>query len=112
MLNGREKHVLRALDVGARGFHREELARGNLLERRCGKHVIHAAHSDVHGLLVAHITDVELHLAGLFRMLCLQAVPHVVLLLLVAGEDADLTDVAVQEATEDGVTETARTAGY
>ena len=32
---------------------------------------------------------------------------HVVLLLLVAGEDADLPDVAVQEAAEDGVAETA-----
>ena len=32
MFYGREKHVLRALDVGARGLHREELARGNLFE--------------------------------------------------------------------------------
>ena len=37
--------------------------------------------------------------------------PHVVLLLLVAREDADLLDVAVQEAAEDGVAETAGAAG-
>ena len=36
---------------------------------------------------------------------------HVVLLLLVAREDADLPDVAVQEAAEDGVAEAARAAG-
>ena len=32
VLNGREKHVLGALHVGARGLHREELARGDLLK--------------------------------------------------------------------------------
>ena len=34
VLDGREKHVLRPLHVGAGGLHREELARGNLLKRR------------------------------------------------------------------------------
>ena len=36
---------------------------------------------------------------------------HVVLLLFVAGEDADLLDVAIQEAAEHGVAEAARAAG-
>ena len=36
---------------------------------------------------------------------------HIVLLLLVAGEDAYFPDVAVQEAAEDGVAEAARAAG-
>lgn len=36
---------------------------------------------------------------------------HVILLLLIAGEDADFLDVAVQEAAEDGVAEAARAAG-
>ena len=34
VLDGREKHVLGALYVGARRLHREELARGDLLKRR------------------------------------------------------------------------------
>ena len=44
-------------------------------------------------------------------MLCLQAVAHVVLLLLVTGEYADLPDVAVEETAEDGVSEAAGAAG-
>ena len=105
VLDGREKHVLRPLDVGARRLHREELTRGNLLERRGREHVVHAAHGDVHRLLVAHVADIELDLG------VLQPVTHVVLLLLVAREDADLPDVAVQEAAEDGVAERPRAAG-
>ena len=105
MFYGREKHVLGALDVGARGLHREELARGHLFEGCRREHVVHAAHGDVHRLLVAHVADIELDLG------VLQPVTHVVLLLLVAGEDADLPDVAVQEAAEDCVAEAARTAG-
>ena len=65
VFDGREKHIFSALDVGARGFHREELARGNLLKGRCGEHVVHAAHRDVNGLLVAHVADVELDLGVL-----------------------------------------------
>ena len=105
VLDGREKHVLGALHVGARRLHREELARGNLLKSGGGEDVVHAAHGDVHGLLVANVADVELDLG------VLQPVTHVVLLLLVAGEDADLPDVAVQEAAEDGVAETTGAAG-
>ena len=104
MFYGREQHVLGALHVGAGGLHREELARGNLFEGRRREHVVHAAHGDVHRLLVAHVADIELDLG------VLQPVTHVVLLLLVAREDADLTDVAVQEAAEDGVAEAARAA--
>lgn len=37
--------------------------------------------------------------------------PHVVLFLLIAREDADLLDVAVKEAAEDGVAEAAGAAG-
>ena len=46
------------------------------------------------------------HLSGLLRMLRLKAVAHVVLLLLVAREDADLAEAAVEEPPEHGVTET------
>ncbi len=45
-------------------------------------------------------------------MLRLKAVAHVVLLLLVAREDADLPEAAVEEPPEHGVTETARAACY
>jgi hypothetical protein len=57
------------------------------------------------GMRIAHVADVELQLAVVVEL------PHVVLLLLVAGEDADFTDVGVEEAAEDGVAEGAGTAG-
>lgn len=60
---------------------------------------------------VADITDVELDLVGVVRVFGLQFVAHIVLLLLIAGEDADLADVGGQEMLEDGVAERAGAAG-
>ena len=105
VLDGGLQHVLRAQDVGARRLQREELARGHLLQRRSGEHVVHAVHRDVDRVLVAHVADVELHLR------VLQRVPHVVLLLLVAREDPYLPDVRVQETAQHRVAETARAPG-
>ena len=112
VLYGREEHVLRAQDVRARGLHREELARGHLLEGRGAEHVVHTAHRHVHRRPVADVAYVELHLPRQLRAPRLQAVAHVVLLLLVAREDADLPEAAVEEPPEHGVTETARAACY
>ena len=42
---------------------------------------------------------------------CLIFVPHIILFLLIAGEDADLRDVGLKEATKDCVTETASPSG-
>ena len=47
----------------------------------------------------------ELHLAKHIGTLRLKVVAHVVLLLLVAREDADFADVTVEETAEDGVSE-------
>ena len=106
------QHVARAQHVGPRGLHREELARGHLLQRGCGEHVVRPAHRHVNRAPVTHVADVELHLPGPLRVLRLEVVAHVVLLLLVAREDADLPDVRGQEPPQHGVPETARAACY
>ena len=51
--------------------------------------VVNTGHCVTDGLGVADITDVELHLFGVLRVLGLKLMAHIVLLLLVTGEDAD-----------------------
>ena len=107
---GGVQHVVGADDVGAHGLHGEELAGGHLLQRRGVEDVVNAAHGIAHGLGVAHVADEEAHLGGELGAALLQAVAHVVLLLLVSGEDADLLKVRVHEVLEHGVAEAARAA--
>ena len=99
------KDVVRADDVGAHSLHGEELAGGHLLEGGGVEDVVHAVHGIAHRLSVTDVADEEAHLGGELRGLLLQAVAHVVLLLLVAGEDADLGQVGVHEVLEHGVAE-------
>ena len=60
---------------------------------------VHPAHGGAYTVHIAHIANVELQLGAVVLL------AHVVLLLLVAAEDADFLDVGVKEAFEDGVTE-------
>ncbi len=110
LVDGGVQHVVRADDVGAHGLHGEELAGGHLLERRGVEDVVHAVHGVAHRLGVAHVPDEEANLAGQLGRPLLQAVAHVVLLLLVAREDADLREVGVHEVLEHGVSERSGTA--
>ena len=110
-INGRMQHVVRALHVRLHRLHRKEFARRNLLERGGMEDVVHARHSVPDGLRVAHIADVELDLLGGVWMLGLKLMAHIILLLLVTGEDADFLEIGVQEVLEDGGTEGTGTAG-
>ena len=101
------QHVVRADDVGAHGLHGEELAGGNLLEGGGVEDVVHAVHGVAHALGVADVADEEAHLGGELGGPLLQAVAHVVLLLLIAGEDADLGQIGVHEVLEHRVAERA-----
>jgi len=69
------------------------------------KHEIHTGHRVQQALWSAHIADVELELGMVVGQ------PHVVLFLLIAGEDADLADVGIEEAVQDGIAEGAGAAG-
>ena len=105
------QHIVGADDVRLHGLHGEELAAGHLLQRSCVEDIIHAGHGVPDGLRVAHIADVELDLARVLRVLGLQLMAHIVLLLLVAGENADLADVGGEKMLEHGMAETAGAAG-
>ena len=67
--------------------------------------VINAGHGIAHGLRVAHVADEELDLLRQLRHSGLQFMAHVILLLLITGEDADLTDVGIHEMLKNGGTE-------
>ena len=107
----RVEHVVRALYVGADGFHREELAGRHLLQSRRMEHIVDAPHGVLDGLGVADVADVELHFIGIIGKTRLQIVAHIVLLLLIAREDTDLADIACQKMLEYGMSERTRTAG-
>ena len=93
-------------------LHREELAAGHLLQRCSVEHIVHALHGIVQCALVTHVADVELNLVGHLWHTCLEVMTHIILFLLIAGEDADLTDIGTKEAIKNGVSETARSACY
>jgi hypothetical protein len=95
--------VVRAENVSLGSLERVELARRDLLERRSGEDVVHAFERIDDGTVVADVTNVEL------QFVVVVFLTHVVLLLLVAGEDADLLDLGLEEAVHDRVAEGAGT---
>ena len=105
------EHVVGANDVGANGLHREELTRRHLLERGSVKDVIDSVHGIAHRLGIAYVADEEAHLGGELGRALLQAVAHVILLLLVATEDTDFSNLGIHKMLQNSRTETARTAG-
>ena len=106
----RRQDVFRAENVGLDRLYREELAGRHLFERRRVENVIHAVHRVFDGRDVPHIADVEFDFLGDFGHFRLKLVPHIVLFLLVAGKDPDLSDVRFQKAVENGISETPRPA--
>ena len=110
-LDGGMQHIVGALNVGAHGFHREELAGRDLLQRSSVENEVDAGHDIAERPRVAHIADVELDLFGIGRVLGLQLVAHIVLLFLIAGENADLADISRQKMLEHGVAKAAGAAG-
>ena len=111
LFNGGGQHVVRADDVGAYCLHGEKLAGGHLLESGSMEDVVYPAHSAPDGLQIPHVTDVEFDLIRHFRHLHLKFMAHIVLLLLIAGEDTDLADVGRKKAVENGVAERAGPTG-
>ena len=75
------------------------------------EHVVYALHSILQRALVADVTYIKLDLVGHFGHTGLEIVTHVVLLLLVAGEDADLTDVGAQKAVQNRIAKTTGASG-
>lgn len=60
--------------------------------------VIHAVHGISDRGQLPHIPEEEFYLIGGLWHLRLKFMAHIVLLFLVAGKNADLTDIGIQEA--------------
>ena len=75
------------------------------------KDVVGSWHSGAATLEAADIADVEFDLVGYFRVFGLILVAHIVLLFLVAGENADFFNVCLEETVKDCVSEATGTAG-
>ena len=109
-VDGGIEGVVGADDVGLDGLHREELAAWHLLEGRGVEHVIDPLHGVLQRAAVAHIANVELDLPRHLRHPRLEVVPHIVLLLLIAAEDAYLTNIRLQEPVQHRIPERSRSA--
>ena len=72
---------------------------------------VDTGHHIAQALDVAHIANVELDLLVMVGVLRLQLVAHIVLLFLIAGENADLPDIAGQKMFEDGMPKAAGATG-
>ena len=85
----------------------KKLTGRHLFQRRRVKNVIYARHGVPDGLNIPDIADVAFDFARMIRIPGLQLVAHIILLLLVAGENANLLKVRIKEMFEDGGTERA-----
>lgn len=104
-LDGGSQDIVRADDIGLDGLHREELTARDLLQC-CGmENVIHARHGVAARLQVAYIADKKLDLVCHVRVFHLVFVAHIVLLLLIAREDADFSDICTEKAVQHCITE-------
>src|SRR6202035_4251322 len=101
----RIEHVLRSEHVGAHSLHGMEFTGGHLLQRRGMEAIVHTAHYGGHRALIAHVADVK------FEPRLVVALAHVVLLLLVAAEDTDFSDIGGEKASQDRVAERAGASG-
>ena len=61
------------------------------------ENVVHTRHSVGHRTRIPHIADIKLDLFSMVRESCLKVMPHIILLLLITAEDANLADVRGQE---------------
>ena len=104
-INSGVQDVIGTDDVGLNGLHGEELAGRNLLQSGSVEDVINTGHGILDRLRVADLADVELHLASSLRVFCLKLMAHIVLLLLVTGENSNLSNIGLQEMFKYCITE-------
>ena len=103
-INSSMKDIVSTDDVGLNRLHGEKLAGRDLLQSGSVEDVVNAGHGILDGLRIADITDVELDLLGVLRVLGLKLVAHIVLLLFVTGEDSYLLQVGIQKVFQNGRT--------
>lgn len=99
-------NIVRAEDVGLGRLERVELAGRDLLERRGGEAIIDAFERVGDRSVVADVADVEL------QLVVVELLPHVILLLLITREDADLLNLGFEKSPHDRVAERAGAPGH
>ena len=110
-LDGGRQHVVRTDHVGPDRLHREELARGHLFQRRSMEDIVGAGHGRADALQRPDIADIELDLVGDIGIFGLILVPHIVLFLLVARENADFRDIRAEETPQHRISEATGSTG-
>ena len=86
-------HIVGPCHIGFDRLHRIKLAGRHLLQS-CGmKYIIHTAERIQNGIVIPYITYVELDLFRMLRIQLLIGMPHIILLLLIPREDADLCNI-------------------
>ena len=76
------------------------------------KYVINSVHSIAHRLRIAYIADKEAHFRSQLRRALLQTMAHIILLLLIARENANLRQLGVHKVLQHGIAEATRAARY
>lgn len=109
--NGSSQDIVRAYDIGPNRFHREKLTGGHLLQSGGVENIIRAGNRTPAALQATHITDVEFDFVRDVGVSGLVFVTHVVLFLLVTGEDADFFDIRCKETLEHSIPERTGTTG-
>ena len=103
--NGRPHDILDAQDVRANRLHRVELTGGHLLQRGGAEDIVDADQCIMDAVVLPHIPYVELEL------LIAQFKPHVFLFFFVAAENANLREIEIEQAAQNGIAERARASG-
>ena len=98
MLDAGIDHIIGTQDVGLDGFQGIKFAGRDLFQSSGMEDIIHTLESILDRFVVSDIADIEFQLLGIFRILLLIFMTHVILFLLITGQDPDLPDIAAQEA--------------
>ena len=88
-----------------RGIRREEFTARNLLQSGGVEDIVNSGHCAAAAFEAADVADVEFDFRSHVREFSLVFVTHIVLLLLIAGEDADFFYVCGEETVQYGVAE-------
>ena len=81
------------------------------LKGGCVENVVSARDGAAARFKTADVSNEEFDFVSDIRILCLVLMAHIILLLLVAGENPDLTDIRPQESLQYGIPKTTGTTG-
>ena len=105
-------HVVGADHVGLDCLHGIKLAGWHLLQSGRMEHIIHTAERIQNRVVIPHIAYVEFDFLRVLRIQLLIEMPHIVLLLLVPRENADLRNIRRQKPPQHRIPKRPGPTGY